>query len=244
MTDYIFSIDYNEKTKEDKFYSHRFFKKIISKEDFFCFQREMIRKRQEYQLVPYLKNGTLDVITYFKQKASLARLNNWNSDFGKRVKVKCEFIEDNSYKEAINATKVKELPRSLFLKVWILNEQTNKNIFEDNFYFNLRIVYSFENYEYWNYSAEYIALLIRNAINGNLQTARDIEETILKRIEDVYMEEGRDIFECDICDKKFKNLNELFSHLIEENHYDSFLDEFPNDNEVQRIKNVIKKGLA
>lgn len=239
MSDYIFSCRRDEETKEHKFYSCGFFnKKRVSDEDFFCFQRKMLKEKDEYRILPRLEEGVVDTITYLYQKSVLSRQNNWESDFGKRVKVKAEFVKDESNYQRAHSEKY-FIPRYFFMKVWIYDEASEKNHFKD--FFTIRVCYSDENFEYWNYSEEYIALLIRNAINGNLQTARDIEETMLKRNEDIYLEEGWPIMQCDECGEKFLDLNSFFCHLLEEGHYDSFLDEFPNDREVQHIKNMLDK---
>lgn len=230
-----FICQFDENTKKDVYYKG-FFRKKVSEEAFFGAQREYLKETGNYKLLPVLEGEILDTITYFYNKSFFSRKNNWESDFGKRVKVKAEFVEDEKYKKAVEEN---YSPKSIYLKVWIFNEKTGNNLFGQDF-FIIRVWYSLDNYEYWNYSAEYIALLIRNALNGNLQTARDIEETLKKRNLDIYMEEGWPIFKCDECDEKFLSLNEFYCHLLEEGHYDSFLDEFPNDRETLHVKNMLK----
>ena len=236
--DCIFSCHYDNNLKKDKFYKGIFMKNV-SEKDFFGAQREYLKKTGRYKILPILENGTLDSITYLYTKSILSRKNNWESDFGERVSVKAEFLKEDEFIEEYNK-KPYHAPKYIYLKVWICNEKTGENMFDG--YFTIKILYSCENYEYWNYSADYIALLIRNAINGNLQTARDIEETLQKRNLDIYLEEGWEILECEECKEKFTNLNDFYCHLLEENHYDSFLDEFPNDRETLHVKNSIKNN--
>lgn len=235
----IFACRYDSELKKDRFYKGFFKNKEVSEEEFFGAQRERLKETGFYKLLPILENERLDTITYLYKKAELSRKNNWESDFGKRVKVKAKFVEDDYYKEVHE----KNLsPDCLRLNVWIFDEKTGVNEFGDN-KFTIRVWYSVDNYEYWNYSAELIALLIRNALNGNLQTARDIAETEEKRTLDIYLEEGWNFFTCEECNEKFSSLNDFFCHLIEEGHYDSFLDEFPNDRETLHVKEMINKKV-
>ena len=235
-----FSCYYDEEKKKDTFYKGTFWRKKVTEEDFYGASRKYLAEQGRYKIIPILENAILDPLTYLEKKAILSRRNNWESDFGKRMFVKAEFVEDNNYKRA--QTDSTYIPYYLYLNVWICDEKTKESAFDG--YFTIKILYSHENYEFWNYSAEYIALLIRNAINGNLQTARDIEETCQKRVLDIYQYEESNIYQCEECNEKFTNLNDFFCHLLEENHYDSILDEFPNDKEILHVKKMIEKAKS
>lgn len=233
-----FYCQFDEINKKDKYYQG-FFRKEVSEKDFFGAQRKYLNETNMYRILPVLENGTLDTITFLEKKAYLSRKNNWESDMGERVSVKAEFSELKKIQETYEKNPY-YIPKCINLKVWIYSEKTGNPLFKDNF--TIKIFYSYENYEYWNYSADYLSLLIRNAINGNLQTARDIEETLQKRNLDIYLEKGWNIFKCDECNERFNNLNDFYCHLLEEGHYDSFLDEFPNDRETLHVKNMLKKN--
>lgn len=241
-----FTIKKDIETNQEYFVEHiGFFKsKIVDNERFFCSRRDEMKETDYYGILPKMEDRSqvIDTITYLYNKSILSRQNNWESDFGYRVKVKAEFIKNEENYER-SRKDYYFMPRTLFLRVRIFQESTGKDIFND--FFTLRVCYSDDHFDYWNYSEDYIALLIQNAINGNLQTARDIEKTMLKYNEDIYMEEGWPIFKCDECGEKFLNLNDFYCHLLEEGHYDSFLDEFPNDRETLHVKNMLeRKGIT
>ncbi len=230
--DPVFSIERIQ--DKDVFFQKNFISySRVSEEDFYGMQRLMYKiENGKYILFPKIANTSLDKLEYLTQKADKALLYNWDSDFGKRVRCEVKIIRyDGQEKEYY-------IPRFVDLDVSIYNEATGNVMYKN---FETRIPLSVDNFRVFNYSEKTWGLIFSNAMNGNLQTVKD-NENLLKSISyDFYLEDGWDIYECDECHKKFTSYRDFFCHLATEGHMDSFLDSFPNDREVIRLKEIIKE---
>lgn len=199
--------------------------KDASQDELFGYTKSLL-KENKYQL-PIVEG--LNQETYLSMKATYGMRHNF-SDFGQRTSWTfickedvCKEITDKEGKFYIG-----QLEGDVIVK-----GANNQIIFEGN----IRHPYIHN----FRMTPKCLELLFQNATNGIYQTARDIE-AIHKEFDKLTGEEREFNWICEECGQKFKTLDELFCHLIEEQHHDSILDCHPYDKECIRVRNLISES--
>ena len=176
-----------------------------------------------YTISPTIRN--CNILEYLTEKASFFQENNL-SDFPDRTIWKMDILEEN----------IKEFERD-GIKLFNVCIVANFKVSSDK---NLPIVDMNDFHFAYNservLSKDTLRMLFQNACNGSRMTLRDIEE-YSKSIDD------EPWIKCEKCNEVFTTLDDFYCHLLEEEHYDSILDEFPNDKEVVNVANILKNKL-
>ena len=199
----------------------------VSKNEFFDYSSKYFKETGEYIVYPNVKN--MEMATYLKEKAYYNN-KHFFSDFNMRTTWLYNVKEEN-VKEYID-----EYEDDTYYLVKIVG---NVRIYSSD----SRLMLELKNFEFeylstFKYSKRYIELLMQNACNGIYQSARDIDEMY----KELYTASNNalPVWCCSTCTKVFMNLDEFYSHLIEEEHMDGIFTEHPFDEEVQRIKRTIQ----
>lgn len=212
-------------TKTKRFFGEKFNKVELKR--FFTLGKESLSTgRLCYSIVPRVSGLSPQDYLYMKSDYNLKHKE---SDFGKRVLWDIADIEEECSTEIIEGNTY--YSGSLTGKITITDTEENIIFQSDNWHFNY--------FDKFKMDAKFIKLLNQNACNGIYQTAREQFDLVTQ------FSEGRcekaSKLRCEVCDEIFDSIPEFFCHMIEENHYDSILDDFIYDPEVIRIKNLINK---
>ena len=231
---------YDDKDYTTHFYKQGFFSdKEVEEESFYCAVRDFKEENNgTYYYFPRIVNcdgTTIDRIKFLKNKSVLSRKNNWKSDFGKRVNIiNASYIEDENYQEMVEGWKF-GLP--IKLEFDVIYEDSKEPVFEGNKKSTIVVRFDILN---TYFSAELLGMLLQNAMNGNLQTIRDIDKYYRLEARDKYGDEEA-IYQCETCKEYFFSLEAYFNHLLTHAHFDDILNWFPNDREVLHVKNIVQK---
>lgn len=79
------------------------------------------------------------------------------------------------------------------------------------------------------------------AFSGNRTTIRERHKMFSALLKNTAI--GYNMYTCDVCKETFTNIDEYFSHILEEKHFCSFLDLFPYDNEVINVKKILTRDI-
>lgn len=203
----------------------------VSKNDFFNFSANCLRKEKKYTICPSIDGLSMD--TYLKEKAFYNN-KHFFSDFNTRTTWFFDIAN-----EEVEVVEYDEEDEKIYLvhltgKVRVYLPDGNLLFEMDNFKFNYA--------NFFKYSKRYVELLLQNACNGIYQSARDIDEIH----KELYASANKDlpIWGCDTCNETFNNVDEFYCHLIEEGHNDGIFTSHPFDKEAQRVKQLVANKIA
>lgn len=199
--------------------------KKSSPEELFGYSKKLL-KEDKYKL-PLVEG--LNKELYLSMKASYGMKNNF-SDFETRTK--WTFI----CKEDVCDEKIDKFGKYYIgcLEGNVIVKDENNNLIFEGYIKHPYV----QNYRM---TPKCLELLFQNATNGIYQNARDIE-AFHNEMEKMTGVEREHNWICEECNEKFKTLDELFCHLIEEQHHDSILDCHPYDKECLRVRNLISES--
>ena len=221
-------VEINE-TKKSWFGRKR--KKKVTETNFFSFSKDELERTGSYAIVPHIEKGAIkySILQYLEDKAKFNLKNNL-SDFNFRTIWKFKIN-----KEETNSTNGVELKTTIG-ELNCYDEKGRPVLSPLTMEFTMPITD-----KGGVPSSRTIELLIQNACNGKYQTARDIEEYEYSFMHDMGDTIGRNLYYCEECGEEFKNLNEFFYHLIDQEHFDSILTSHKYDKEVLRVKELIER---